>query len=878
MIAGKPYPRNFSCRLSKKKDKIKKIWNVAVTLKNRYFSHKIQLADLGIRRKQNSQLASVNDDIPNLVTELVISSGQSTSTTTTELLTVMSFGSNSFDNLVLRNCSSALCQSGTSSFSNNNYQKTLELFNEFSKNVNEFATHVCYFCKKTYYKHSVKYADINSNMIQLFKPYENLNMFDRVKTCSRCLVAIKKWKIPCNYYKNKMQPPICPPEIETLSDLEIRLISLVRPYQRIYNLRNGRGQNAVRGVCVYFGQAVEEVTEQLPILPTNSDTIVVIESLQNVTRNRSLKTRPNLIYNALRWLKVHNKLYSRVNVVLRKSEEYAISEIVVQSSSSSNVVAGCSSMPIMSANALTTNAINGFTEITLGRKILRASFHQGSIQVFGSLYSGTQCTAMSAAFLCASKLREISTWNTVDLDEILLNGDSLYRDRFTDLNRTSVNPNRFLMPAEVCGQWIFKSNTFFIESLDEQHFNGVLNRGLELPSVPQEDAIECKISLFIRSDFTAAILTCRGYSMGLLQTQDRLYSFDSHSRGMHGMPSNSDVGKACVIGFPIDTAARDLSNLIHRIFPCRHVGRDLTVIEELQEYVCSIQPMRITLICDEAMDQLDENEVQDFPMPIHRIEEYNAVDDRVEDVVVHVDDYIQPDVNEFLDALTNCPPGGEFQLYRKTAKPLNSFYSKHLDSMSFVKLYPYGTHDFEDDRFAPITILDYCQTLILGTDKRFRTPEFIFNALSRVETYKLTQMCAVVGNLNAEGSAEHSLDDLTNLHLVFKGMRGSPSYWKNYSGDLIAMIKQLGIPTFFLTISYDDLNSIDAVNALWKAKHGEAASIDPKTLSYEERKKLLDENPVAAARHFNHRLRTFLRMLKSNGKDIFGLDVAHYIC
>ena len=32
-------------------------------------------------------------------------------------------------------------------------------------------------------------------------------------------------------------------------------------------------------------------------------------------------------------------------------------------------------------------------------------------------------------------------------------------------------------------------------------------------------------------------------------------------------------------------------------------------------------------------------------------------------------------------------------------------------------------------------------------------------------------------------------------------IRGNPSYWKKFKADVLAMVKQLGISTFFLTLS-----------------------------------------------------------------------------
>ena len=35
-------------------------------------------------------------------------------------------------------------------------------------------------------------------------------------------------------------------------------------------------------------------------------------------------------------------------------------------------------------------------------------------------------------------------------------------------------------------------------------------------------------------------------------------------------------------------------------------------------------------------------------------------------------------------------------------------------------------------------------------------------------------------------------------------VRGTPAYWKEFLYDVLAMVKQLGIPTYFLTLSCAD--------------------------------------------------------------------------
>ena len=44
-----------------------------------------------------------------------------------------------------------------------------------------------------------------------------------------------------------------------------------------------------------------------------------------------------------------------------------------------------------------------------------------------------------------------------------------------------------------------------------------------------------------------------------------------------------------------------------------------------------------------------------------------------------------------------------------------------------------------------------------------------------------------------------------NAYTFMNSRKGSPAYWKNMLSDVLAMVKQLGIPSFFLTLSCADL-------------------------------------------------------------------------
>ena len=80
------------------------------------------------------------------------------------------------------------------------------------------------------------------------------------------------------------------------------------------------------------------------------------------------------------------------------------------------------------------------------------------------------------------------------------------------------------------------------------------------------------------------------------------------------------------------------------------------------------------------------------------------------------------------------------------------------------------------------------------------------------------------------------------------------AYWKQFLYDIPAMVKQLGIPTYFLTVSCAVLRWKELPYVINKLNNLGLSDEELKNLSYQERCNILNNNPVLVARHFqrNH--------------------------
>ena len=76
------------------------------------------------------------------------------------------------------------------------------------------------------------------------------------------------------------------------------------------------------------------------------------------------------------------------------------------------------------------------------------------------------------------------------------------------------------------------------------------------------------------------------------------------------------------------------------------------------------------------------------------------------------------------------------------------------------------------------------------------------------------------------------------------------------------MVRQLGIPTFSLTLSCADLRWDELVSIISKLN---STDVTVKDLSYHDRCITLNSNPVLVARHFQYRAELFFKLFVTNG-------------
>ena len=129
---------------------------------------------------------------------------------------------------------------------------------------------------------------------------------------------------------------------------------------------------------------------------------------------------------------------------------------------------------------------------------------------------------------------------------------------------------------------------------------------------------------------------------------------------------------------------------------------------------------------------------------------------------------------------------------------------------------------------------------------------------------------------NGQPITAQMLDDTDALNDIMKAddgfrhmqaVRGSPAYWKKVMNDLFSMLRQVGLPTFFMTFSCAELSRWpETIETILKQEGKEA---DFQTLDFAKKCEILRSNPVTAVRMFYHRVNALMKdLIKSPAEPI----------
>jgi len=79
-----------------------------------------------------------------------------------------------------------------------------------------------------------------------------------------------------------------------------------------------------------------------------------------------------------------------------------------------------------------------------------------------------------------------------------------------------------------------------------------------------------------------------------------------------------------------------------------------------------------------------------------------------------------------------------------------------------------------------------------------------------------------------------------------KNVRGSPAYWQRMCYDVLAMVRQLGCPTWFISLAAADLRWPELIKLIAGERGRQLTDDDVKLLSWDEKCQILRDNQATS--------------------------------
>ena len=215
-------------------------------------------------------------------------------------------------------------------------------------------------------------------------------------------------------------------------------------------------------------------------------------------------------------------------------------------------------------------------------------------------------------------------------------------------------------------------------------------------------------------------------------------------------------------------------------------------------------------------------------------------------------------------------------------KPLSIMTDAEFEAMVNPDKFCFGKGTFNTERPKKLTYRKYFNQRLLDVDGRFaRDLDYLFVAQYIVEAKQVLddgnnyiwrqkpQARQFTASQARDKAMLSQFVRSDKAYSFMKNIRGSPPYYQRTFYDLLAMIRQLGTPTWFFTLSAADMKWPDMISTIAKQYGVYYSDEEIEALSFEQKSSWLRRNPVTAARHFHYRLSTFFQdFLKSTANPL----------
>ena len=737
---------------------------------------------------------------------------------------------------------------------NSDLKEITELFKEKIKSGPDF---VCICCHRMMYRQNVrpyhkgKFPKLSKEQhAVILEAFMYTSTDGRTWICITCDRALQKGNMPRQAKANGLSLFDIPPELSRLNEVEIRLLSRRIPFMKIVALPKGK-QKAIHGPAVNVPTQLDTICNLLPRLPNECEIIPMKLKRRLCYKSHYMydSVHPQNIIDALKWLIQNNKHYSDVKLNNNWADKWNDDDPELWQA----LTGSKSELQVSDENdkGVPLDTPNAITMIKSNTPVISDSF---------------------------SHLVELCTAEGYSVENVEGDGNCFYHAVEKQLKHSHIHledqSDYLKLRANLCN-YLEANPNGPNGNLPYKHFlaNRVV-RGDSERETAKDQYIEQMQDEADREE---------------LRWQRYLQDMEEGSWADHiavqGMADMLHVAIRVIATLnPNTPLIKPRDGLVNGMLHLGLIGQS--------HYVSLIRTTDTLQI--ETIGTFCSSPEQNHKSPIRM--KHNATDDKethgnnkgTESSIIDEEEFeYQQDSKAFeiSSKLRGLPLDTCLQLESidankiisvapgEGAKPLNILTDELFEEMSFPHKYPNGKGGFSLERKEKITVRKFFNQRLLDVDGRFaKDVEYLLAAQYAVEHDQVDNLQSIVirqmkgrqfqGQKITAGDLKNTekLNQLVQkdyAYRILKDVRGTPAYWQKVHHEVLAMIRQLGIPTWFLTLSAADMKWPEVIQIIARQYGTILTDEQVSNLSWEEKCNWLRRNPVTAARHFQYRLDLF---------------------
>ena len=727
-----------------------------------------------------------------------------------------------------------------------------EIVNVFLSKVRSAADFVCCCCNRLMYESGVVLFNENKYEKPLMRKINKFRMAsvdNKEWICRNCHFNLKRKKMPSQAKCNGLSLCKIPDELKHLNPLEVRLISRRIPFMKLVSLPRGK-QLGIQGPAVNVPTDLDTVCKQFPRLP-NECQIISLKLKRKLEYRKAYMhdyIHPWKVITGLQWLKQNNPLYKDIIINsnwMRDSEE-------------------CDPELWHAMTNRTPNDDDDDAEIASEDDSNSALCELKNEMENGNsnevMPCGDDATAIERAL---QRLKTRAFEKGYSIHNVAADSDCLFHAMCHELKKLQLYDGNTRDLRSKVAQFM-KQNPKCDNNYEYKHFwtgrieqHNHLNADTEQPT-DEDRAIEAIENEELKIEKRWLLY---------LRRLEHEKQWGDHLV-LKGLAEQFQVN--------IHIISSETSNIfIHEPFFANSVG-DTHIGLALQYHFVALDDNKdISHSVVNSSDTKSQEELHEQ----YEAEDKAALEKSVELCGLPYESGLFNKDPDWCNKIISCAPG-------EKQKPIPLLSDQHFEQLSNPEKFPDGQNGLLSDREKPIPPRRYFNQRLLDVDGRFaKSTDYLLSAQYATESQQIH------GNINhyvlrrakarsTEGKKITAKDvkNADNLHhlvrsdqayKLFKNVRGSPAYWQSLFYDILAMMSQLGTPTWFFTLSAADMQWPDMIQTIARQSGISLTDDDVRNMSYAERCNWLRLNPVTAVRHFHYRLETFMKhVIMSNAKPL----------